>query len=225
MRSAFCPTSHDSAARTPAPTFGSAPSDGSARRFSTAAGMLSTATTANAVAALFATNGTAAPTPNSRPPSNGPTNSLPATSPATNRPFARSSNAAGTNRGITVWAAVSRSVSATPSSNAATATSATLAAPTATRVASPASTTMRSTSAVTTRPRAPRRSASEPAARPATSHGTVLAAVTSDTHAALSVRLAASNGKAASRIPSPTLTSTAAVQNRQKCVPRLMRAE
>ncbi len=86
-------------------------------------GTESSSITASASAPPLTANGSAAPTANSAAPTGGPTNSLPTISPPTSRLFARSSSGAATSRGIVLWAAVSRTVSPTPSMTAATTTS------------------------------------------------------------------------------------------------------
>ena len=169
--------------------------------------------------ALLTAKGRATPALNRTAPTRGPMNSLPTTSPATKRPLARSNRAGDTSRGTTVCAAVSRNVSAIPRAKAATMVSARVAVPVISAPTSDMSTTMRAASDPSRRRRAPFRSASDPAANPASSHGSTEATPTMATANGSSVIDAASRGNAANRMPSPRFANAHAAQNRQNRPP------
>ena len=150
---------------------------------------------------------------NRRLPTGGPTNSWDVIWAAYKRLFASSRRSRGATAGIRAWAALSNRVSPVPRTKATTTSKAILVASKTTAAARPSITSARPVSTCHITRRRSTRSTTAPLTRLNSSQGRLPARVTAATAPGSRVMLAASNGRAANRTPSPRFDTAAAAHS------------
>ena len=164
-----------------------------------------TSTAPSATNRAWARNGQAIPAANRAAPIGGPASWLAVMKPAISRALPIGRSARSTTIGSKVWEVVSAKVSAVPSRNIATRTTAMLTWPVTIEAYRTTSTSARSRSTVTTIARRSRRSARAPAYSPKSSHGSCWSRTAIATRKGSCVWEATSSGPAEIEIPSPML--------------------
>ena len=136
------------------------------------------------------------------------------------RALAMPRSAFSTSIGVSVPVVASANTSAVPSTNIATSTSQMETCPVTMTTHRPARTSVRSESTTITITRRSSRSASAPATRPSSSHGSSEATTALDTSTGLCVCEATSSGPAATIRPSPRLLAHDDASSQRNPVPR-----
>ena len=160
------------------------------------------------------------PTVNRSAPIAGPISWLTVTKPAMIRALAMPRSAFSTSIGASVPVVASAKTSAVPSTNSVAITSQMSTSPVTMTTHSPTRTTVRSESTAITSSRRSSRSASAPATRPNSSHGSCPATAAPATSNGLWVCEATSSGPAAIISPSPRLVVHEEASSQRKPMPR-----